>query len=580
MKKTFLILILSLLVATINAQNTASKFRVTFTDKNNSPYTVSNPSQYLSQKALDRRARQNISIQPNDVPVNAWYVDSVRNTGALVYTVSKWFNCVTIKTSDAAVLTKILSFPFVAGIDTLAESTLKKVESATGKKTGKGKKKRDHDSGTQSLSAGSNDFFNEVQQQLSQQGIPAPNKFDYGFAYSQAHMLGTDYLHNLGFRGQDITIAVLDAGFFSVDTIPVFDSLWLNNQILGTKDFVEQGGNVFARSTHGMMVLSIMGGNVPGKIIGTAPKAKYWLLRSEDADSEYPVEEDNWVCAAEFADSVGADVINSSLGYTTFFNSKWSHSYQDMNGRVCRSTNGADLAASKGILVCNSAGNSGNGEWHYIGAPADADSIITVGAVDAQGKLASFSSRGPSVDGRIKPTVCAMGEGTFVSTQTGSVMSGNGTSFSSPVLAGSVACLWQANKEASNMKIIEAVIASASRYYSPDSGFGYGIPNLIAANLILHGDKIQNFDEDNAINVFPNPIGDNFNIVFYSSDTSAIDIRMYDLSGRLVFSKEKISRTPGCNSIPVIGLGELSQGYYMLKVFSGLHTYSVKVFKK
>jgi serine protease AprX len=571
MKKSFLILIISLIFSSLNAQNIASKFRVTFTDKNNSPYSISDPSQYLSAKALERRNRQGISIQPNDLPVNSWYVDSVRNTGALVYTVSKWFNCVTIKTTDAVVLTKILSLPFVAGIDTLAEQTAKKVE--------KGKKKKDKAAGSQSISGIDADFYSQVQEQLGQTAVTTANKFDYGQAFTQAHMLGTDSLHSLGFRGENITIAVLDAGFNKVDSISTFDSLWMNNQILGTKDFVEPGGNVFIRSDHGMSVLSIMGGNIPGKIIGTAPKAHYWLLRTEDAVTEYPVEEDNWVCGAEFADSVGADIINSSLGYTVFYNPKWNHTYQDMNGHTCRSTNGADLAASKGILVCNSAGNSGNGQWHYIGAPADADNIITVGAVDAQGNLADFSSRGPSSDGRIKPTVCAMGAGTFVSSITGSVTSGSGTSYSSPVMAGSVACLWQSHKDLSNMKIIQAVIASANRYNAPDSGYGYGIPNLIVANLILNGLKIDNFDEDNVINVFPNPIVDYLNLVFYSSDTSAIDVQMFDLSGRLVFSKEKITRTPGCNSIPIIGLGDLSKGYYMLKVFSGTHAYSVKVLK-
>jgi serine protease AprX len=571
MKKSFLFLMIFILVASIQAQNIASKFRVTFTDKNNSPYSISNPSQYLSQKALERRSRQNISIQPDDIPVNSWYIDSVRHTGALVYTISKWFNCVTIKTTDAAVLTKILSFPFVAGIDSLYEQTAKKTE--------KGKKKHDSAAGSQSIPISNSDFYSKVQEQLGQTLVSGAHSSDYGFAYTQAHMLGTDSLHDMGYRGQNITIVVMDAGFYGVDSIPTFDSLWHNNQILGTKDFVEPGGDVFVRSTHGMMVLSIMGGNVPGKIIGTAPKAHYWLLRTEDADSEYPVEEDNWVCGAEFADSVGADIINSSLGYTVFFNPKWSHTYQDMNGRTCRSTNGADLAASKGILVCNSAGNSGTGDWHYIGAPADADNILTVGAVNAFGKISSFSSRGPTADGRIKPTVCAMGEGTFTSTTLGDVMPGNGTSFSSPVLAGSLACLWQANSGVSNVKIIQAVIASASRYNAPDSGYGYGIPNLIMANLIINGFKIENFDEDNMINVFPNPINDYINLVFYSNDTSAIDVQMYDLSGRMVLNKEKISRNPGCNSIPIENIGDLSKGYYMLKVLSGSHAYTVKVLK-
>jgi hypothetical protein len=571
MKQFLLILTLALMASGLGAQNVACKFRVNFTDKNNSPYSITDPSQYLSQKAIQRRHQQQIDIKLNDIPVNSWYVDSVKNTGAQILNTSKWFNCVTIKTTDASVLTKIAALSFVSGIDTLAEQTAKKGE--------KGKKKKDSAKGSQSIGEVDNDFFTQVQQQIGEHTVSNAGQFDYGLAYTQAHMLGTDSLHSLGFRGEGMTIAVLDAGFFKVDSIATFDSLWQNNQILGTKDFVEPGGNVFIRSTHGMMVLSIMGGNIPGKLLGTAPKAHYWLLRTEDADSEYPIEEDNWVSGAEFADSVGADVINSSLGYTEFYNTKWNHTYQDMNGHTCRSTNGADIAASKGILVCNSAGNSGNGAWHYIGAPADADSIITVGAVDALGKLADFSSRGPSVDGRIKPTVCAMGEGTFVSSQTGSVMSGNGTSFSSPVLAGSVACLWQAHKGESNMKIIHTVIESANRVNVPDSGYGYGIPNLIVANLILNGLRIDNFDEENTINVFPNPIYDHLNLVFYSNDTSSIDVQIYDLSGRMVFNKEKITRTPGCNSIAITGLADLSKGYYMLKVFSGNHAYSVKVLK-
>jgi serine protease AprX len=199
--------------------------------------------------------------------------------------------------------------------------------------------------------------------------------------------------------------------------------------------------------------------------------------------------------------------------------------------------------------------------------------------VNAVGNLSGFSSRGPSVDGRIKPTVCAMGEGAFVSTPTGSVSPGNGTSYASPVMAGSVACFWQAHKELSNLKIIQFVIASASRSNVPDSGYGYGIPNLIVADLLIKGLKIDNFDEDNMINVGPNPINDYLNLLFYSNDTSAIDIKMYDLSGRMVYNKEKISRTPGCNFIHLTDIGDLSKGYYMLRVYSGKHAYSVKVLK-
>jgi len=548
-----------------------SKYRVTFTDKNNSPYTIENPSQYLSERAIERRTRQNIQIQPNDIPVNSWYIDSVRNTGAEVYTVSRWFNCVTIRTTDTAVLSKIRALPFVADIDSLAESSLKKGV--------KMKKRRDTMEGSlsESLDLSVNKF--SVENLMQPLSMLSTSKYDYGNGYNQAHMIGTDFLHNQDFCGQGMVISILDAGFFDVDSISVFDSLWHNNQILGTRDFVQPGGDVFSRSTHGMMVLSIIGANVPGNLVGTAPKAKFWLLRSEDADSEYPVEEDNWVAAAEFADSVGSDVINSSLGYTDFYNPEWDYTYADMNGSVARSSLGAEIASSKGILVCNSAGNSGNEEWHYIGAPADAKNILTVGAVDKNTKVADFSSRGPSSDGRIKPSVCTLGEGTFVSSVSGSIMSGNGTSFSSPVLAGSVACLWQANPSKNNLKIMEAVIASSSRFLSPDGDYGYGIPNLAVANIILKGDAIHNFDKENAMTIFPNPFTDAFQIVFYSNDTSAVDVQLVDLSGKIVYERADIARNQGCNNIYINFADELAKGYYMLKVVSEKNTFTSKIMK-
>jgi len=572
MKKFFLAVALCLFFFTGEAQNVVSKYRVTFTDKNNSPYSIENPSQYLSDRALERRTRQNIQIQGNDIPVNSWYIDSVRNTGALVYTISRWFNCITIRTTDTAVLAKIRALPYVADIDSLAESTVKKGE--------KLKRREDTMEGIKSIGGlYENTDLRSFINLDKQESMFGADRFDYGKAYNQTHIIGTDYLHNQNYCGQGMVIAILDAGFFNVDSIAIFDSLWQNNQILGTKDFVQPGGDVFRRSTHGMMVLSIMGGNFPGNLVGTAPKANFWLLRSEDADSEYPVEEDNWVAAAEFADSVGVDVINSSLGYTEFFNPDWDHTYAQMNGNIARSSLGAKLAASKGILVCNSAGNSGNSVWHYIGAPADAENILTVGAVDQNGNIAAFSSRGPTSDGRIKPSVCAIGQGTFVSSVSGTVMSGNGTSFSSPVMAGSVACLWQANRSMTNLKIMEAVMASSNRFLNPDSDYGYGIPNMAAANIILKGGEIHNFDNEHTMTVVPNPFTDAFQIVFYSNDTSAVDVQLVDLSGKIVYERTKISRSPGCNYINVTLTDELAKGYYMLKVASETNTFTSKIMK-
>lgn len=549
-----------------DAQWIANKFRVNFSDKNNSPYSISNPSAFLSPRAIARRANQNIAIVQNDLPVNPWYIDSIRNTGVTILNASKWFNSVSIMTTDSTKITKILSFPFVTSIDSLAETPVK---------AGAKRIPKNFDStkgGSQSLNIGATatSVYNENK---------AIQSYDYGAAYTQAHMLGTDYLHDQGFRGQGMVIAILDAGFYRVDSIAMFDSLWACNQILGTKDFVHPGGNVFNAGTHGLMVLSTMGANAPGELIGTAPKASYWLLRTEDGATEFPIEEDNWACGAEYADSVGADVINSSLGYTNFDNPDWSHHYSDMNGHTAHSSKAAMIAATKGILVVNSAGNSGNDPWNYIGAPADADSILTIGAVDGSEATAYFSSNGPSYDGRVKPSVCAMGLNSIVCVSSGSAMPGNGTSFSSPILAGSVACLWQANPSMNNMQIIQAVIQSADRYSTPDTVYGYGIPNLLAANLTLSKQKVHNFDVENQINVSPNPFTDRFSIIFYGLSSEVVNIELFDTSGHSVKKMENIRREAGYNYIPVKDLANIKAGVYVLKVTSGVHEFTTKIMK-
>jgi hypothetical protein len=269
-----------------------------------------------------------------------------------------------------------------------------------------------------------------------------------------------------------------------------------------------------------MMVLSTMGGNEPGKIIGTAPEADYLLLRSEDVFSENLIEEYMWVCAAEFADSAGADIINSSLGYTTFDDTIQNHTYADMDGKTTPISIAATMAADKGIIVVNSAGNSGNSFWHYIGAPADAINIITVGAVDENKNFANFSSYGPSSDGRVKPTLMAQGKHTIVATSNDMIMSGNGTSFSSPVTAGMLACLWGSNPTKSNLEIMDAVIKSCDRYLNPDEQFGYGIPDYYEA-LKACSDNLNFYI-----------VGEYFN--FTSSQEEKVDFSVYSVEGKLV----------------------------------------------
>ncbi len=560
MKKIVLFLIL-LAAFELNAQVASNKFLVRFTDKNNSPYSITTPSGYLSTRAISRRTIQGIAITTNDLPVNSAYIDSVKSTGVTILSKSKWFNTVTIQTTDNNALNIINSFPFVSHIDSIARIS-KPIAKVV---------KTDNKPVTNTVVT-----HQEMSIPIELKTNQKISNIDYGMGYNQISMIGGDYLHNLGYKGENIIIAIIDAGFWYADTLSVFDSLWTNNQILAAVDFVEPGGNVFRKSTHGMMVLSIIGGNKPGYLVGTAPKANFLLLRSEDTNSEYIIEEYNWATAAEYADSAGADVINSSLGYTTFDNISQNHSYADMNGNTCPATIAADIAASKGIIVCNSAGNSGNDPWHYIGAPADADSIITVGAVDNMGAYALFSSTGRTSDGRIKPTVSTQGQATWVASTSGGIQSGNGTSFSSPVLAGAVACLLQANPTSSNMQIIEAIKESANQYTNPDSLLGYGIPNFAAANLILSNITIHNFESDNLLNVFPNPFTDLVNIVFSSSGNQKIIIELFDITGKRIYRHEESTHV-GYNNFVIGKSIDFSKGVYILKVSDEQNVFTHKI---
>ncbi|MFA4851638.1 MAG: S8 family serine peptidase [Bacteroidales bacterium] len=556
--KKYLLFTISLAFAIVsNAQLAPHKYLVKFTDKNNSPYSISNPSSFLSVKAITRRLNQGITIKYNDLPVSPAYVDSIINTGVTLLCKSKWFNSVTIYTTDSLALAKIQSFPFVVGIDSVARIN----KNSQNPIFAQNNKLSPIDLSGKSAEYQNNNYANAK-----------INSYDYGFAFNQISMISADFLHNHEYCGQGMTIAVIDAGFWNVDSLSVFDSLWINNQILGFKDFVEPGGDVFRKHVHGMMVLSIMGGNIPGQIVGTAPKANYWLLRSEDAATENIIEEYNWASAAEFADSVGADVINSSLGYTVFDAPWMDHTYSDMNGHTAPGSIAAAIAASKGIIVCNSAGNSGSDTWHYIGCPADADSILTVGAVDNKKKYASFSSTGPTADGRIKPTVVTQGQGTYVANTQGGVVSGSGTSFSSPVLAGAVACLWQAFPSKTYMQIIEAIKKSASQFNNPDSLLGYGIPNFAAACLILAG-TIHN------VNVFPNPFSNILHILFYSDDIDCVDIDIFDITGKKVYSEAGLHRNTGYNYFSIGKVSNIAKGLYIIRISSNGNIFSRKLMK-
>jgi len=438
-----------------------TRYIVRFRDKGNSTFSIADPSSYLSQRSIARRVKYNIPIDSTDLPVSPAYLESIRNVpNVTILNVSRWLNQVSIQTTDPAAISTINNFPFVrttapiaARITTQEFIHREKLEST--------------------LPA--NGRVSDIQSDF----------YSYGLSANQIKIHNGEFLHNIGLRGQGMIIGMLDAGFYLYTSLRAFDSVNLNGQVLGTYDFVNRETSVVEDNSHGMHCFSIIAANIPGQFVGSAPKANFYLFRSEEAATEYPIEEHNWVCAAERVDSSGGDVISSSLGYTTFDNPTYNHTYQDMNGNTTMAAIGADLAAKKGILVLNSAGNDGDKPWRFIGTPADADSILAVGAVHANGAPAAFSSFGPSSDGQIKPDIASVGVATILQSSNNTIGMGNGTSYSCPNIAGLVTCLWQGFQEFNNMKIINAVRQAGSTANSPNDRIGYGIPDMKKAVMIL-----------------------------------------------------------------------------------------------
>jgi hypothetical protein len=549
--RNLLIIALSVLALPIFGQIAPETYYIQFSDKAGSVYSIDNPEAFLSQRAIDRRERQYIPIIENDIPVNQNYIDGVEATGATLLFATKWLNGLTITTNDPAVLGAIQALPYVVEIRGLVDEPMEQII-----------KEKIF-------------FTNEiVTNQKPSNSIKNTNDFNYGNAYTQINQLNGIPLHDQGYRGQGMVIGILDGGFQETDTHVAFDSLRNNGQILGTKDFVHPGGNVYTESYHGTMVLSTIGSNVPGQMIGTAPKASFWLLRSEYVSTENVVEEYNWVSAAEFADSVGVDVINSSLGYIDFDMPEWDHNYSHMDGNTAICTIGADLAASKGILVVNSAGNSGdNWDFPYVGSPADGNEVFSIGAVDGNGSRASFSSIGPTYDGRIKPDVMAMGSGTAVASYSNSFSYGSGTSFSSPVTAGMSTCLWQANPAVTNLDIKYAIMLSGNRMNNPDNNYGYGIPDFQLARAVLTTLSEMRSSEKLAV-VMPNPIvnSTNFDLL---KDTN-YTVRIFDALGKSFYEISGDKRIE--NNVEDV-LNRLKSGFYILNIVVGEQSQSIKVIK-
>jgi serine protease AprX len=566
----FFLFTLFMLVPTVyaDAQQDTMRFMVTFSDKSGTPFQVSNPSAFLSERAIARRVKFNIAVIEEDLPVSPAYLDSLSARGIRLLGTSRWFNAALIETYDSATAIALLGLPYVVAVDLLY------IDQGIKKKTSV-----DPRSGIKSMTT--HQMIREITapSALAAGAMQHTSGFSYGPAFAQANLIGASYLHQMGFTGDSLQIAVLDAGFTLTDVMDAFDSLRTTNRILSTKNFVDPNQTVYSSHFHGTYVLSVMAANQPGVIVGTAPHASYHLLLTEDIASEYPVEEFYWAQGAEYADSIGADMINSSLGYTTFYHPALNHQFSDMDGQTTLSTRAATMASRRGMLVMASAGNGGGSSWYIVGSPADADSILTVGAVDVAGQYAPFSSTGKSWDGRVKPDVVATGWNTVIANPWGGTFHGNGTSFSSPVLAGAVACLWQANPGMSNHQIMDAVKRSAHQFLFPDTLMGYGIPNLAIAHLKLGGMDFPDIVNELDFLVAPNPFINQIIVSYTSSDTQQVTLGLYDIGGRLLRS-ESANSTPGLNMMHIGALDRLSAGTYLLKITTGNHTVTRKVIRR
>ncbi len=458
MQKLLFILAILLSSPSLFAQKTY-KYWVAFKDKDHSPYCTCRPAEFLSARALERRARAGIAVVENDLPVNPDYLKQLKSIGAQIHNTSRWLNAAAVQV-DSATATHLNSLSCVKTVSYLGPHLKYR-----------------------------NPPNRPVKTRVPLTSDPAILGNDiptWGYASQQNELLGIPVLQMAGNRGAGIWIAVLDGGFTNADTIPMFDSVALQGRLIPGWDFVERDAGVFESANHGTSVLSVMASNLPHYFVGTAPDATYFLIKTEDTGGEFPIEEANWVAGAEWADSIGADIINASLGYTSFNDNSLSHVYADLDGRTSISSRGASIAATKGMIICNAAGNEGDGPWHSIGVPADAPGLIAVGAVTEKRTRASFSSFGPTADGRIKPDLMAPGDEIVVAGNVGiSLGLSSGTSLASPMLAGALASLWSAFPTKTAAEILKAVFSASDQDKAPDNERGYGLPDMTDAWIQL-----------------------------------------------------------------------------------------------
>lgn len=544
-RKLFLLIILVLLTDSVLAQS--HRYMVFFSDKSGSEFSIANPTAFLSERAVQRREKHNFPVSEVDLPVNVEYVNGLREIGVDVYFTSKWMNAALVQMSEDMV-SQINALTFTDSVRYIAE----------------GLKLSD----TQ-IPVDIPDVFRELQ---------AVNNT----TLRQLGLLNVDDMHEDGYKGEGVLIAVFDDGFQGINEFMPFKHLFEEDQILGWRDYIENSGNVFRYDDHGSASLSTIAASYD-EVSGTAPNASYLLCVTEDIESEYRIEEYNWLLAAEYADSAGADVISGSLGYSTFDDPAMNYTYEDMNGKTTIVSRAAKMASDRGIIVVVSAGNEGNKSWKYITSPADAENILAVGSVARDGILSAFSSRGPTSDGRIKPDVVAMGQGTTIfvySSGEGSIQTGSGTSFAAPQIAGFSAGILQANPAWTNLEVMSAIKNSANNSLTPDSLYGYGIPNY---NIAVDGGALSVGDiPDDMISIYPNPFKENTLYLRLHDKTHSepMVLTVSDSRGSELLIREIAPKEWDLTGQLEIKLSSIDKGMYILKLASKNFTKTVKLIRQ
>ncbi len=537
---------LALLVSVFIFQQGYSQMQdvwVFFADKENVVESIANPISILTQEAIDRKELQNTPIDERDVPVNENYISQIKDaTGISVFSKSKWMNCVYVKGTQANI-EDLLDLSFVSHV----EYANKDLNSFSG--------------------------YNPLGDKFILENTTSRITYNYGAAANQIEMLSGDFLHEEDFTGNGMIIGVLDAGFPTVNTNPGFANMVSEGRLLGTYDFQARQVGVDGTSSHGTITSSDIGGFLQDQFVGTAPEASFYFFVTEYTPTETPVEEAHWVEALERADSLGVDVINTSLSYKGYDNNNYTHTYEDLDGQTTFAARGGNIAFDKGMILLTSAGNSGNTSSSFCGTPADSPGVLTVGAVDSYGNYASFSSIGPTIDGRIKPDIMAQGSNSAVINTGGNVDFSSGTSLSSPIMAGVVACLWQARPETPNGQLMQIIRESSSLYNSPTNQMGYGIPNFEDAynTLITLGIEDEFLLSNFAL--YPNPVSSKVNVSF-PEEIHTAEFSVFSIIGNEVLTTkiDSIRNT--------VDISSLNTGIYIATISSHGKRISFKLIKE